>query len=172
MVADTASAGLTVKGGSADDTITLASKATVVGGAGKDTIITAAAGGSLTGGADADTFDVTLAVATGTTEATSVLTTIVDFTAGDKIDFAAGASATFVTTKVALGASVTNIDLALAAAVTTANETHWFQYGSTTYVVADTDGSGAFSAGDTVVKLTGLVDLATSTMTATVLTFA
>lgn len=164
--------GLTVKGGSADDTITLAQKATVVAGAGDDVIHLAAAGGTVTGGAGNDTIDVTLAVATGTTEATSVLTTVTDAAAGDIIKFAAGASGAFETTKVALGASVTNLDLALAAAVTTANDVSWFQYGNNTYVVADLNGSGTFNAGDAVVKLTGLVDLSHATLSGAELTLA
>jgi hypothetical protein len=179
---NTSSAGLTVKGGSANDTITLQAGVVVAGtdsgkvkvdaGAGDDKIIVDFNGGTLTGGAGADTFDVSLAVATGTTEATSVLTTITDLAAGDKIDFAAGASGVFQSTKVALGVGVTNIDQALAASVTTANNVSWFQYGANTYVVADTDGSAAFSVGDTVVKLTGLVDLSAATLAGTVLTMA
>ena len=179
---NTSTSGLTVKSGSADDTITLVNSVLVAGsnsqkfvvdaGAGNDTINVAANGGTLTGGAGADTFNVTAAVATGTTEATSVLTTITDLAAGDKIDFAAGASGAFQATKVTLGAGVTNLDQALAAAVGTANNVSWFQYGANTYVVADTDGTAAFSAGDTVVKLTGLVDLSASTLATTVLTIA
>ena len=179
---NTSTSGLTVKGGSADDTITLVNSVLVAGsnsqkfvvdaGAGNDTINVALNGGTLTGGAGADIFNVTTAVATGVTEAASVLTTITDLAAGDKIDFAAGASGAFQATKVTLGAGVTNIDQALAAAVGTANNVSWFQYGTNTYVVADTDGSAAFSAGDTVVKLTGLVDLSASTLAATVLTIA
>lgn len=179
---NTSTSGLTVKGGSADDTITLENSVPVAGsnsqkfvvdaGAGNDTINVAANGGTLTGGAGADTFNVTAAVATGVTEATSVLTTITDLAAGDKIDFATGASGAFQATKVTLGAGVTNLDQALAAAVGTANNVSWFQYGSNTYIVADTSGNGAFSAGDTVVKITGLVDLSASTLAATVLTIA
>lgn len=182
---NTSKEGLTVKGGSNDDIITLkagvavagtnSTKVTVDAGAGNDTIIVDANGGTLTGGAGDDTFDVTLAVATGTTEATAVLTTITDLAAGDKIDFNANATGTFQTTKVTLGAGVTNLDQALAAAIDAANEVAWFQYAGNTYIVADTDaavGSGTFNAGDTVVKITGLVDLSASTLAGTVLTIA
>lgn len=178
---NTSSSGLTVKGGSANDTITLAAgvvvastnsgKVTVDAGAGNDTIITSALGGTLTGGAGNDTFDVTLAVATAATEAGSVFTTITDLAAGDKIDFAATSSGAFNATKVTLGAGVTNLDLALAAAVGGVNTTQWFQYGGNTYVISN-DADAAFDAGDTVVKITGLVDLSASTMAATVLTIA
>lgn len=179
---NTSKEGLTVKGGSNDDIITLkagavvagtnSTKVTVDAGAGNDTIIVDANGGTLTGGAGNDTFDVTKAVATGVTAATSVLTTITDLEAGDMIDFAAGASGAFQSTKVTLGTGVNNLEQALLAAVTTANNVSWFQYGANTYLVADTDGSGGFNAGDTVIELTGLVDLSASTLAATVLTIA
>lgn len=167
VTADSAAAGLTVKGGSAADTITLAQKATVDAGAGNDTITTAATGGTLTGGAGNDKFDVALAVATGATEATAVLTTITDFAAGDSVQLLAGnvlAGAT-LGAKTALDATVTNIDLALAIAslTNTANEVSWFQYGTNTYVVAN-DAIAGFAAGDLVVKLTGLVDLTNATL--------
>lgn len=178
---NTSSSGLTVKGGSANDTITLkagvvvgstnSGKVTVDAGAGNDTIITSALGGTLTGGAGNDTFDVTLAVATAATEAGSVFTTITDLAAGDKIDFAATSTGAFNATKITLGAGVTNLDLALTAAVGGVNTTQWFQYGGNTYVISN-DADAAFDAGDTVVKITGLVDLSASTMAATVLTIA
>lgn len=167
VTADSAAAGLTVKGGSAADTIKLAQKATVDAGAGNDTITTAATGGTLTGGAGNDKFDVALAVATGATEAAAVLTTITDFVAGDSVQLLAGnvlAGAT-LGAKTALDATVTNIDLALAIAslTNTANEVSWFQYGTNTYVVAN-DATAGFAAGDLVVKLTGLVDLTNATL--------
>jgi hypothetical protein len=170
---DKAGVGLAVKGGTADDTITLAQKATVDGGAGKDTITTAAAGGTLTGGADADTFKVGASIATGTTEAASVLTTITDFLAGDKIEFGANATGAFNTTKVDVGAAA-NLGAALALAGThAANSTSWFEFAGNTYIVSNTDaaaGSGVFDAGDTVVKITGLVDLSNDTFAALTLT--
>lgn len=166
---DKAGVGLTVKGGSAVDTITLNQKATVDAGAGNDGITVAAAGGTLTGGAGNDTFNVEAAVATAATTAGAVLTTITDLAAGDRIDFAATSTGAFNATKVTLGAGVTNLDLAMAAAVGAVNTTQWFQYAGTTYVISN-DADVAFDAGDTVVKITGLVDLANSTMAATVLT--
>mgnify|MGYP003146620502 CR=1 FL=1 len=173
-IANIANAGLTVKTGAGKDMITLAQKATVEAGAGADVITTAAAGGKLTGGAGNDEFDVSLSLATGTTEATSVLTSIMDFTKGDKIDFGANASGAFQTSKVDVGAA-TNLDQALGLAIDAANEVAWFQFAGNTYVVADTDGavgSGGFNAGDTVVKLAGTLDLSTSTFAGTELTFA
>lgn len=175
VTADSAAAGLTVKGGSAADTIKLAQKATVDAGAGNDTITTAETGGTLTGGAGNDKFDVALAVATDATEATAVLTTITDFAAGDSVQLLAGnvlAGAT-LGAKTALDATVTNIDLALAIAslTNTANEVSWFQYGTNTYVVAN-DATAGFAVGDLVVKLTGLVDLSNATLDANYLTLA
>lgn len=164
-----ATAGLTVKTGTGNDTITLSTKATVDAGAGNDKIVSSAAGGTFTGGAGNDTFDLKLAVATGVTEATSVLSTITDAAAGDKIDFTA---TTFAATKVALGTGITTLEDALDAAVTTASQATWFQYGGNTYIVADSNGSAGFNAGDTVVKLLGLVDLATATFAANELTLA
>lgn len=155
---------LNVKGGSAADTITLAGYATVNAGAGNDTIIVSKDGGILTGGAGNDTFNVKAAVATGVTEATSILTTITDLTAGDKIDLGVAGGSKFGATKVALGETVTNLDQALAfAAEGTDAAVTWFQYGADTYIVAD-KGDAGFNAGDVVVKLTGLVDLSTATI--------
>lgn len=177
VTADSAATGLTVKGGTAADTIILAGKATVDAGAGNDIIQVSAAGGTLTGGAGNDTFKVGAAVvaATGTvetptapTEASSVLTTITDLTAGDKIDFGLTA-AKFGSTKVELGSSVTGLLEAItqaAAVVNTEATVTWFQYGTDTFVVAD-KGTDGFGAGDIVVKLAGLVDLSAATMTDT-----
>ena len=140
----------------------------IKGGAGDDTITIDAQGAELTGGAGEDTFVVAAAVATGTTEATSVLTTITDLNAGDTIDFDSangGAVSAFESEAVTLGAGVNNLDQALAAAVDTASEATWFQYGNSTYIVADANADGVFSANDIVVKLTGLVDLSDASLT-------
>ncbi|MDH7944195.1 hypothetical protein QGM61_10230 [Pseudohongiella sp. SYSU M77423] len=172
-----ATAGLTVTGGSANDVITLAGKATVVGGAGNDTITTSAAGGTLTGGAGNDKFDVAASVATGATAATATNVTITDFAVGDSIKLLAGnvlAGAT-LGAKTTLTAAVTTLDsaLTLASLTDTANEVSWFTYGSDTYIVAN-DGTAGLAAGDLVIKLTGTLDLSGSTLdTATdYLTFA
>src|SRR5690606_31756117 len=101
--------------------------------------------------------------------ADAILTTITDLQADDAIDFGIGVS--FVAEAVELGVTVNNLDEALAAAVTAADEITWFQYGTNTYIVAD-DGDAAFGAGDVVVKLTGLVDLSDATLAGTILTQA
>lgn len=160
-----ASAGLTVKGGSAADTITLSGFATVDAGAGNDVIVVGKAGGILTGGAGADTFNVSAATATvvaGT--ATAVVTTITDLTAGDKINFGLTLTAAdFAKTQLALGAGVTTLDGAFAQAGAATEAVTWFQYGTDTYVVADA-GDAGFNTGDIVVKLTGLIDLSAATV--------
>ena len=180
-ILNTSTSGLTVKGGSADDTITLVNSVLVAGsnsqkfvvdaGAGNDTIVVGSNGGTLTGGAGNDTFNVEAALATGVTEALAKLVTITDLSAGDKIDFAVTSTGAFNQTKVTLGAAVTNLDEAFAAAVGGVNTTQWFQYGSNTYIVSN-DADAAFDAGDTVIEIVGLVDLSASTMATTVLTIA
>jgi len=163
-----ANAGLTVKAGSANDVITLAQKATVDAGAGNDTIVSAAGGGTFTGGAGNDKFDIKAAIATGATEATAIYATITDIAAGDTIAFNAAGTA-FVGAKVALDATVTNLDLALAAASnnTGAGQINWFQYGANTYIVENVDGIAGFAAGDVAIKLSGLVDLSNAAYNAT-----
>ncbi len=78
-----------------------------------------------------------------------------------------GGSATAA--KVTLGASATIDDYLVAAAAGdgSANSiTSWFQFEGNTYLVNDNT-AGAFSDGnDTIVKITGLVDLSTSSYTA------
>lgn len=167
-VTNVANAGLTVKTGSAKDVITLAQKATVDAGAGDDTITSAAAGGTFTGGTGNDKFDIKAAVATGATEATAIYATITDIAVGDTIVFDAAGSA-FAGTKIALDGTVTNLDLALAAASnnTTAGQITWFQYGANTYIVENVDGTTGIDAGDVAIKLTGLIDLSNATYNAT-----
>ena len=142
--------GLTIKGGSAADTITLS-----------------ADGGTITGGAGEDTFDVTAAqvVALELTVADGAIkTTITDIEKGDIIS---GIASVALTKGIITGA--TNLDDAITAAFTTpgATDNIWFQYGIDTYIVADMDSDGAISANDVIVKLNGLKDLSTSTVSAT-----
>lgn len=169
----TGSAGLTVKGGSAGDTITLAGKATVDAGAGADTITLAAAGGTVTGGAGNDTIDISAVVsgAAAAGNAYSVLnsTLITDAAAGDVIKFANNGVETFTATKInvgsatALSGGTTNaLDLAAAGNGGAASIVTWFQYAGDTYIVVDSGAGALFTATDHVVKLTGLVDLSTA----------
>ena len=141
----------------------------VMGGSAADTITTKAAGTqTLTGGAGNDTFVV--AASTGV----APIVTIADLTVGDKIDLAGTiAAAGTLGAKKDVGAAVT-----LATALEIANGADgtlttaalsWFQYGGNTYVYSDlpTAGpvSGTLDATDNIVKITGLVDLSTSTFT-------
>jgi hypothetical protein len=165
VVANSSSTGLTIKTGAGADTITLVGqKATVEAGDGADVITVAATfGGKLTGGAGADSFNVEAAVATGVTEATSVLTTITDLAAKDKVKLLAAATS-FTSTKVAVTA--TTLEGAIGQAAATANVATWFQYGGDTYIVSN-NGDTVLSTGDLVIKVTGLVTLTNSTLDTT-----
>jgi hypothetical protein len=156
--------GLTVKGGSANDTITLAHFAMVNAGAGDDTIVASAEGDVLTGGAGADTFNLTASVAGAAGAANAVITEITDLTAGDTLVL--GGATTFNATKVALDTTVTNLDAAFTLASAAANTVTWFTYGTTTYLVVN-DGTAGASAGDIIVKLDGVSDLSHATFDAT-----
>ena len=158
---DKAGVGLTVKGGSADDVITLTQKATVDAGAGNDTIVSSSNGGTFTGGAGNDVFNIKAAVGN--------VSTITDFTVGaDKLTFADLGLETFASTKVDIS-SATNLtealDLAAAGNGATNAAVSWFQYGADTYVVQDNTAGATFDAAtDIAVKLTGTVDLSTQTV--------
>lgn len=168
-----ATAGLTVKTGSANDVITLGQKATVEAGAGNDTIISSVDGGTFTGGTGNDTFDISAAVAGTNTEATAVIANVVDFASGDSIRFDATA-ASFDSTKVDLDNSVQDLDGALALALNnaTAGQINWFQYGADTYAVQNVDGAAGLGGTDIVVKLTGQVDLSEATLSTADLSLA
>jgi len=170
---DKAGVGLTVKGGSADDTITLAQAATVDAGAGNDTITSSADGGKFTGGAGEDLFNISAAVAGGTTVATSVIANITDFASGDSIRFD-NTAVSFDSTKVALDDTVQDLDDALALAMnnTTGGQINWFQYGADTYAVQNVDGTAGLGNTDIVVKLTGQVDLSEATLSTADLSIA
>ena len=164
----TASA-LTIETGAGDDKIDLsgiltantltADKIIVNAGAGNDQITVGAKGGTYTLGAGKDLINVKDAVATGTTAADSVFTTITDIEKGDIIKFATGGA--FTMTDVS---GATDLDSALTKIAAGAVKT-WFQYGSDTYIVDNVAGAG-IAANDVVVKLNGLVDLSNSTFSA------
>ncbi len=147
----------------------------VIGGAGADTI---------SGGANSDTFtgngsdDVFITQKHGTK---FTFDTVTDFGTGDTIQFAvsavsADAVAAALGSKITLvGAGLTDY-LDVAAADATANgadavdvaSLKWFQFGTDTYVVADNSNDTTFDvANDVVIKLTGLIDLSSSTSTLT-----
>jgi len=166
-----ATAGLTVNTGSGADTITLGQKATVNAGAGNDTITFSSQGGVATGGAGTDKFDVHLAVTNSADATAAVIANITDMAASETIQFKDASGATdFATAKIDVSGA-TNLQTALnlaAATNVTANDAHftWFQYGGNTYVVEDLSTATTLAATDVVVKLTGLHDLSTSTVSA------
>jgi S-layer protein len=170
VIADNSSTGLTVKGGSADDTITLAQAATVDAGAGDDVITTAAATSStLSGGAGEDSFVVTSTVADGATAAGIHKTTITDFAAGDSIT---GLTTAGDLAKIDLDSTVQSLDDAfglLSAATDAAAQ--WFNYGQSTYLVYN-DANAGLSTGDVVVELTGTHDLSNATIASGVVELA
>jgi len=152
VILNIASGGLTIKGGSADDTIKVgAFSSTVTGGTGKDAFFVEKA-----------------VVLTGATAAASaVKTTITDFAAGDTIDLSAATDVVTTLAKVTLDATVQNLDQALDLVGATTKIVSWFNYGSDTYVVYNADTTSGLDAGDVLVKLTGTIDLSNATISAT-----
>jgi hypothetical protein len=183
--------GLTIKGGSGKDTITLRNAATVDAGAGNDAFVLSvdstssitytAANSILTGGAGNDSYDVS-AIVIGTDTSTgfvnntaaSIMVTITDFTAGDTVDFSSGTEDAETALGAAAAISSTNLADAITAIVvaagTASNHIAWGVYGGNTYVVHNADkGSGTdigLEAGDVVVKLSGVIDLSSAAFSA------
>lgn len=164
-----------IKSGAGDDTITFGSKSgtTVTGGAGKDTFVLGAVG-------DSAAFPA------------SKTATITDFSKGDKLKIGAnltpppspGTAATAIDQNIARYDSTKSLDFAnnlsraLDVATAASNKLAYFTYtdpdsnATDTYLVrsdavisggAVTSGAG-LTAGDYVVKLTGIVDLANATL--------
>jgi hypothetical protein len=144
---------------------------TLIGGSGNDTIKASVNNATLTGNGGSDTFDVSVAKG-----GTASLTTITDFTKGDKITLAAGnGTAAFTATKVDVSAASTvaaALDLASASDGSTNSAIKWFQFGGNTYLVEDNTAASTFSATDVAVKLVGTLDLSTSTLATVTVTFA
>jgi hypothetical protein len=172
-------ASLTVKGSSGADTITLkafdAAVVTVDAGAGNDTITTGTQATVLTGGAGIDTFNVALTV-NGSGLSAGVLgavTTIKDFSLGDKLALAATVSGLIDTTAdVAAATSLASaLDLALKATGVTSGVGAWFAYQGNTYIALE-DGTNGLTTGDTIVKFDGTVGFANLLLGTNVLTFA
>jgi len=182
---ETAYAGITVKGGSGNDAITLASQSAISGtlmagykvnaGAGDDTITTSTVSSELTGGAGKDKFVVTAAKASAAAATNAVVTTIVDAESGDTLQLLnANTTNTFNSTAVDVGSAVSLAGAIATAATasskaTTVNTINWFVYGPNTYVV-EYVGTGSattdITTTDIVVKLAGVHDLSASTLTA------
>lgn len=162
-------AGATIKG-------SLTVKNVITGGVGADTITGGAAVDTITGGGGLDiltgnggndTF--TLGISTSG----NAYATITDATKGDMINLKDTVATfnTFTATKLTgLGGTAVFqdwIDLATVSAAATVNAgiVSWFQFGGDTYLVEDHSANTTFSNGvDSVIKLTGLVDLSTATI--------
>mgnify|MGYP002423744224 FL=1 len=161
---------------------------TIYGGAGNDTLIYTGGTDFLYGEAGNDTFDVN---AVGTK--TSYLT-IGDAVKDDKIDLAGASVGTIqngaLGAKVTLGAAATfdqYLDEAAKTIIVDLDDADadgnvatgidavvkWFQFGGDTFVVVDNSIATSFQSGtDSVIKLTGLLDLSTSAFAGEVLTIA
>ncbi|WP_430436390.1 beta strand repeat-containing protein [Oceanibaculum nanhaiense] len=162
----------TITGSAQADVITGGSAAdSLLGGAGDDTISSGDGNDYISSGAGAD------AITTGAgndlvemTANASVLTfaTVSDFAAGDALSFANKGTEVFTTAAVSLGGGSTLTDYMNAAAAGnggTNGIVRWFQFEGNTYVVQDLSAGATFVANtDRAIKLTGLIDLSTATL--------
>lgn len=139
----------------------------IIGGTAADTLKSGANSSTLTGKEGNDTFDVSLAL---TGSDFKGITSITDFTKGDIIKFAAATA--FTTTKVDLSAATTEAAALNLLAAGASTDLKWGVYGGNTYIVDDTGAGATLDATDTAVKLTGTLDLSTSTLATNALTFA
>jgi hypothetical protein len=149
VAATAANGGLTVKGGTAADTLTIGQNAVVTGGAGNDTFVLSSTA-------------IQQAASPTLLTIAAKLVTITDFARGDVIDF-------LTTTNTASGPNITFADQSSAADLLTAVNNvvngnggatiEAFRFGGDTYIVADLDTAGTFGSGDVLVKLSGIVDL-------------
>lgn len=182
IVASGATKAVTYTGQDKVDTITIvnalnnvvntgAGNDVIVTGSGNDTINAGDGNNVITSGAGLDS--ITVGKGDNTYIVTSnangnVYATITGFDKGDKIDFLAGGTATFVTTKIELAPTAAFADFLAAATAgdggTNSVISH-FQFGGDTYLVQDVSAGSTFINGaDQVVKLVGLIDLSTATI--------
>lgn len=160
----TGSAAMTVTGGSAADTLTASGSGDVLlGGAGND-VLTGANLTTLTGGAGNDIFMM------NKPSNVNSYSTITDLTAGDVIDLDSGNAGTVVFTKSAVVLAGTAVfqdyaNAAVNALGTDSNDAAWFQFDGNTYIVQSgdtTSGNDFVNGTDSIIKITGLVDLSTA----------
>lgn len=165
----------TIAGGEGADTITGGSAVdTITGGAGADIIDFGTGLDIVSGGAGNDRFDINAVSTNGNTYAT-----ISDFTAGDSLDFV-GISQGTIANVTDIGAAVTLAPTAAFADFLNASTAGnggtnalvtWFQYNGDTYVSVDNSAANTFQNGvDSVIKLTGLIDLTNADLATEVLT--
>lgn len=169
----TVGAAVSIKGGAGEDKLTGTAQAndTIIGGAGDDTIIYNGGIDTLTGGAGNDIFVIgTTASVNANTK--SIHATITDLAKGDSIDLKAVGTIANMTAAQMLAAKVSvasgaTFEQALNASITgAADAVKWFQFENNTYLVVDgVNGGTEFVNGtDSVIKITGLVDLSTSSI--------
>jgi S-layer protein len=154
----------TLNGGGGGDGLTGGAGAdTLNGGAGADTLTGNAGADTLTGGAGNDSFVV------GVSATSAIRDVIKDAAAGDTITLGAATGDTFTTAAITVaGGTFANL---LDASTATADNAAWFQFGGNTFLVGSTATGSVFTNGtDTVVELTGLLDLSNSTISNDVLT--
>jgi len=151
--------GVTVKGGSGDDTITTGGEdVTITLGAGADTVvatgnhITVANAGNATGA-----------------EAISEMVTITDLAYGDVIDFNAGTITSNGVSEIDVSSATTLLEALTTAANSggTSNvDLDWFYYGGNTYALYDASAAAAngLATGDVIIKIVGEFDLTNSVL--------
>jgi S-layer protein len=159
-----AAGGLTVKGGTGADLLTVTQAATVTSGGGNDTIF-----------AGANTITVATPGAATGAELTSKLLTVTDFAQGDTVDLSVGGlpgAPVSIDVVTDLSAEADLVAAATIAANTTATaaaggvEVSAFRFGGDTYLLLDAAGAGAggVATNDVLVKLSGVIDLSTATV--------
>lgn len=167
----TVGAAVSIKGGAGNDTLTGTAQAndTIIGGAGNDIITYNGGIDTLTGGAGNDTF-VIGAVAALNANTKSIHATITDLAKGDSINLSAVGiiadmtAAQMLAAKVSVASGATFEQALNASIAGNTNDVKWFQFENNTYLVVDGAAAGSvFVDGtDSVIKITGLVDLSTS----------
>ncbi|WP_066358724.1 beta strand repeat-containing protein [Aliarcobacter cryaerophilus] len=168
----TVGAAVSIKGGAGNDTLTGTAQAndTIIGGDGVDTITYNGGIDTLTGGAGNDIFVIGAATVNANTK--SIHATITDLAKGDSINLSAVGAIADMTAAQMLAAKVSvasgaTFEQALNASIAgNTNDVKWFQFENNTYLVVDGAAAGSvFVDGtDSVIKITGLVDLSTSSI--------
>ena len=165
----------TIKGSNAIDTLTggSATNDTITAGSGADVITYGGGADSYTLGAGDDHVNVN---ADGTKTAHLVIT---DAVAGDQLDFTSTHNGTLSSaamgTAISLSSGTTeSLDNYLDAATTGDGSSNsiakWFQFSGSTYVVLDNTATNGYATTDTIVELTGTINLKTSEIASDILT--
>lgn len=154
---------------------------TVTGGSGADILVGSGSGDTLIGGAGNDVLKgdnlTTLTGGEGNDifmmnkpSNVNSYSTITDITAGDVIDLDAANAGTVVFSQSAVTLASTAVfqdyaNAAVNALGTDSNNAAWFQFGGNTYIVQSgdtTSGNDFVNGTDSIIKITGLVDLSTA----------